>query len=174
MQTMPKELFNEESEIADLPKDALNSVKWEFVDGRVIKIPSAGKCFPTEDQDIFAETLCWDLNEQVNFGGRWRVVWRNPTKSRWDSITRMFRAYYPTMLEIQWLDADGDIHICSKSEATLDNMLVWGIEAIVEHAAKAHELWEERNKLLEVSSLPQFSWAKGERPTSMAEQFAAD
>lgn len=169
-----KALYNEESEIKDFDPKELNSVKWEFFEGKVVKLPSVGKCYPCEDQDIFAETLCWDLNEKMSFNGRWRVVWRNPVKSKWDKATRMFRAYYPTMLEIHWLDADGDIHINSKSEVSFDNMLAWGIEAIMQHAAKAHELWQERQKLLEVDGLPQFSWAKGQRPTDMVQQFAVD
>jgi len=173
MQRAPQ-YVHDESEIPDLNPAELNSFKYEWIEGKAVEIPSVGACYPTSEQKIFAEMLSYDLNETFDHDGSWRIVWRDPVKSKWDPVSRMFRPYLPTVLEVQYLDADGDVKISMDADQKFEVLLRWGFDVIKENLMSAFRHYQERNKALDVDNLPTYSPARGQKPTNALEQFAQD
>lgn len=167
-------LFFEDSAIAPLDPKLLNSVKYEWVEGRPITTPSTGKCFPTEEQHIFARMLLADLMEDFHHDGSWRIVWRDPVRSKWEAVSRMYRAYLPTTIEMQYLDKDGDVQFVVASDDSLDSLLNMGFYDIKENLMQAFAHWQGMRKALDLANAPTISLAKGEKPSNPAEQFAAE
>lgn len=161
------------SQLPDPTPAQLNSVKWEWVDGKAIYFACTdGKCFPTDEQQNFGEMFCYDLNEQFHFDGRWRVVWRDPVKSMWDKIARRYVAYYPTLLEFQWLDADGDPIFVVESDKSFDKILDEYESGEMFHRAEvAHKTsMEMLHRHFQVDASMQYRPSKGEKAKDITQQ----
>lgn len=89
------------------PDIPFNSVKYELVDGDVVRFV-AGKCVPWPIQELAAQRALEILNKDLSHGGRWRVVWCETVKSKYDKDVKLFFQFVPTIMEIHWLDKDGD------------------------------------------------------------------
>lgn len=165
----------QENNLAELNPGNLNAAKFEWVDGKPEFFPCFdGKCYPTEEQKLYAEELMWQLNEQIAHNGKWRAVLRSPLKSQWDEISRTFRAYMPTIIELQFLDIDDDPQFVVALEKKLDKLLDWGFEAAVELCEAAHSEYSAMMIAMDIKPEQTVRAAKGEAVTNEAEQYAID
>lgn len=166
------------SEIEKLPElkqGDTNAVKYEFVDGVVHLFPCLkGKCFPTEQQKIFAEFVCLELNQQLHHDGSWRVVLSEPVRSSYDHMTGLYRSYVPTKLECQFLDAEGDPQFVVGFEQNIKFLIEWGLHIVLQHCECGYNEWESMMEAISINEAQKYRPHLGEKPTSVEEQYAVD
>jgi hypothetical protein len=152
----------DETRLPELNQGELNASKWEWVDGNAIYYPCiSGKCFPTDEQKLYGEILIEMLHEHINHDGKWRIVYRDPAKSNWDTITKTFRAYMPTVIEMQFLDLGNIPQFVVSAERRLDELLDWGFDNMVDLCEAA---FTEHGALMKVIDIKESQKINAELP----------
>lgn len=113
------------------------AVAYDLVEGEILSLP-VGRCYPTPVQVVTAESLLRLLNAQIAHDGRWRVIWREPVKNKYDKSAGIFRPAYPTILQCQFLDKDGDVWCCVNIEEDVYEIIDAGISSYVEQCEEAY------------------------------------
>lgn len=163
------------SKLQPLNAGELNACKFDWYEGKAVFFPCiSGKCYPTEEQKHFSEFLCYELNEQIPHDGRWRVVMRSPVKHKWDDVSRAFRAYMPTVIEMQYLDADGDPQFVTSLEEKLSKILDWGFITLLELAEAGYTEYKAMMQAMNISPEQTIKAAQGQKATNELEQYAID
>lgn len=136
----PKEAAKQERPqmVKETRVHTLNAVKYEMVEGEIIKT-KVGKCFPTDTQEVLAESLLQLLMAQIAHDGSWRMVWRDPVKTTWDKFTGLFRPWKPTVLQCQFLDEDGDIWFVVNIEENEVDAIEKGVSHWVAECEQAYQ-----------------------------------
>jgi hypothetical protein len=149
----------------DINPEIINAVKYEWIEGEVRKT-ATGRCYPLVEQDIYANTLCKFINDEMKLvkGSSWRIVLTNPYKSFYNRMTGMYQAAVPSMLECQYVDKDGDVPFVVELEENvwdlLDNFSFTDVCALCEGAYKE---WFDLMKVVDVRESQTYSPSRGEQ-----------
>lgn len=146
-----------------VPADPLQAVKYEFIEGEVVKT-KVGKCYPLVEQDMYADQLVRFLNKEIAFDkGRWRCVWTQPRRSYWNRISGLFHAWVPTLLECQYVDKDGDIPCLVDMEENIWDLLEhFSFTHIAELCNQAYETYRDVEKVVDVKEAQKYSPVHGQ------------
>lgn len=144
----------------------LAAVIFRYIDGDVISKRSGfGKCYPLVEQKLYAENLCRFLNKDIAFDkGSWQCVWTQPCKSYYNRMSGIYQAYVPELLECQYLDKDGDIHVVVEFEENvwdlLDNFSFTEVSGL---CTKAYEQYKEIEAAVDAKPHQKYSPANGDK-----------
>ena len=149
----------------DINPNLVNAVKYEWIEGEVRK-NSAGRCYPLPEQEIYAQTLCKFINDEMKLvkGSSWRIVLTNPHKKFYNKMTGLYHPAVPSMLECQYLDKDGDVQFVVELEENIWDLLDnFSFTDICELCEGAYKEWYDLQKVLEVRPDQTYSPARGEQ-----------
>lgn len=139
-------------------------VYYEYKEGTFVR-SKIGKIYPLPEQEVFAEELLRYLTAKISLDGGWRVVWKEPKKSYWDKMGGLFRAYVPTVVEMEFLDKDGDVVCSIFSEDKVWDMLELGMTNYANQAYNAVMAAREFLKTADIRPEQTYKRALGEKPS---------
>lgn len=138
--------------------------KYEWKDGDIIH-SQVGKVNPLPEQEVLAEEFCKLLNWKIAHDGSWRVIWESPDKEYRDPIAHVWKPYVPQILQAQWLDKDGDVHVVNEYDDNVFVLLECGVSWMVEGCEEAwHKAMAMIIKPLMIDEKQTFKKAMGEAP----------
>jgi len=128
--------------------------------GRVAFVGRSGRLLITPEHERVLCNLVSRLQMQCGEGGTWLGRWREPDAG-----------FFPTEIEIAWLDADWDPHfvieyfddLCGD---VLVNLQVTRGDTLIADAAEAHVEWAEHLHECDVTPAEQYKRVLGERAPS--------
>jgi len=121
-----------------------------------------GRCYPTPEQNVFAEAFVTSLNTQLDKDGFWLVILDMPEKSYFDRISRVFRVMVPHRWNAQWHDRDGDVQFVVDNEDDPARWLDFEWSELLAQCEEAHKRWREAIDNLDLSDRQTFKQAQGE------------
>lgn len=131
-----------------------------------IKEEQVGICNPLPEQDSFAKDFCNMLNWQIAFDGVWRIVLCHTQKEFYDPLSKLFKRYVPQVIEAQWLDSDGDVHVVVEMDDDIWTVLNTGVTAWVSQCEQAYQQYKAFYKEIAIRPDQTFKKALGEKSVS--------
>lgn len=158
----------------DRPNIPLNAVKWEMIEGEIVRT-KCGKIFPLPEQDVIGEAACAQLNRSIPHTGSWRVVWCQPIETKYDRESHLYKRWVPTVLEFQWLDKDGDPIFKVDTEDEPSVILDIGLSHYLDQCEEAYQkVYEFRHKIVNIDPEQTFKQSQGQAPVSGRYEQPAD
>ena len=112
---------------------------------------------------IFAMDMLTALNERLNYGGAWVIVF---THYREAPLPIMNGDYGRFVL--MWMDSDGDVQLPVEWEGIVEQAMVEiGIDGFLNNCQTAHEAWEIAQQMLDAKPEEKFKRAQGQPPPSL-------
>lgn len=153
--------------VIHLPRAFFDAVKFEPNEHGDIVQTVAGRCFLLPEHKVLGGDRTFSLtallNRSIAHGGKWRVMFCNPQKSYWHKHTRLFMRHIPTMMEMHWLDADGDVKVVVECEDDPWTIVDQGISF---YRDACEEAWHEMKDILskvDIQEYQTFKQAKGQK-----------
>lgn len=167
---------DEGNQLPELNPGDVNACKFEWINDAPMFFPCPqGKCFPLDQQKIYAEFLLTELMTHLHHDHKWRVVLADPVKQKYDRDSGLFRSYVPTKIECQFVDHDEDAQFVVTLEQSIDKIITeWGLNPVLDQCERAYEMWADMMKVVDVREDQMYRAAKGETPDNVAEQWAVD
>jgi hypothetical protein len=145
---------------------SLYAKKFFMVDGDV-KSEVIGICNPIPEQWVMAEEVLRLLHSRRKEwdGGTFRVVLHRVKPEVRDPVNGIWNRYVPTLMEVQFLDRDGDIQFLIEYPddpvTIMDNI---GCSRIGDEAEEAYNHWKKFHGTVDIKPEQTYKAAQGEKP----------
>jgi len=119
------------------------AIKFFLVEG-ALQYERKGKCNPLPEQQVLAEMFLLCVERRRAWPGSFRVVLHKVKEEFRDPISHLWKRYVPTLLEIQYLDQDGDVQFVTEyPDGILTIIEEIGVSRMADEAEEAYDRWKK-------------------------------